>query len=86
VSEDDGVMGRRGEFDDGSHGGDTAGQGTHVATSIPQQAQAPAVFSPGSILQIPNVIKSANGMSQGTYSKALPQQAMMRTTTGYGTD
>jgi hypothetical protein len=76
------AMSRRGEFDDGSHGGDETGAGMHPATSI--QQGVPAEFSPDSILQIPNVIKSMNGMSEGTYSKSLPMQAMMRSTTGYG--
>jgi hypothetical protein len=75
-------MSRRGEFDDGNHGGDALGVNTHAASSIQQGVQAD--FNPGSILQLPNVIQSANGMSEGTYSKSLPMQAMMRNTTGYG--
>lgn len=73
---------RRGEFDAGNHGGDMVGAGMHPATSV-QQGVQPG-FAPDSILQIPNVIKSMNGMSAGTYSKSLPMQSMMRTTTGYG--
>jgi hypothetical protein len=76
-------MGRRGAFDDGSHGGEVVGAGTHAASSI--QQNVPAQFSPGSVLQIPNMIQSINGMSQGTYSKSLPMQSMMRNATGYGT-
>lgn len=76
------AMSRRAEFDDGSHGGDTTGTGTHAASSI--QQGVPAEFSPDSILQLPNMIKPMNGMSEGTYSKSLPMQAMMRSTTGYG--
>jgi hypothetical protein len=76
-------MSRRSEFDDGSHGGDVVGAGTHAASSIQQQVQPG--FAPDSILQIPNVIKSMNGMSQQTYSKSLPMQSMMRNATGYGT-
>ena len=49
-----------------------------------QQGVQPG-FAPDSILQIPNVIKSPNGMSEGTYSKSLPMQSMMRQATGYGT-
>lgn len=75
--------GRRGEFDDGNHGGDVVGAGTHAASSIQQQVQPG--FSPGSVLQIPNMIQSVNGMSAQTYSKSLPMQSMMRNATGYGT-
>lgn len=78
-----GSSSRRGDFDDGSHGGDVLGAGTHAATSI-QQGVQPG-FDPGSILQIPNIIKSMNGMSAQTYSKSLPMQSMMRNATGYGT-
>jgi hypothetical protein len=73
---------RRGEFDDGSHGGDTVGSGMHQATSV-QQGVQPG-FAPDSILQIPNILKSMNGMSDSTYSKSLPMQSMMRNSTGYG--
>lgn len=76
-------QGRRGAFDDGNHGGDQVGAGTHAASSI-QQGVQPG-FSPGSVLQIPNMIQSVNGMSAGTYSKSLPMQSMMRNATGYGT-
>ena len=74
--------GRQNTFQDGAHGGDVVGAGTHVATSI--QQNVPSQFSPGSVLQIPNMIQSVNGMSQGTYSKSLPMQSMMRNATGYG--
>ena len=76
-------MGRQGTFQDGAHGGEVVGAGTHAATSI--QQNVPAQFSPGSVLQIPNMIQSVNGMSAGTYSKSLPMQSMMRNATGYGT-
>jgi hypothetical protein len=77
------AVGRRDTFNDGAHGGDTVGAGTHAASSI-QQGVQPG-FSPGSVLQIPNMIQSVNGMSSGTYSKSLPMQSMMRNATGYGT-
>ncbi len=77
------AVGRRDAFDDGAHGGDIVGAGTHAASSI--QQGVPAQFSPGSVLQIPNMIQSINGMSAGTYSKSLPMQSMMRNATGYGT-
>lgn len=73
------ATGRRGEFDDGSHGGDIIGTGTHLATSI-QQNISP-MFSPGSVLHLPNMIRPINGMSVNTYNKALPMQSMLRSTT-----
>lgn len=73
---------RMGAFGDGAHGGDTVGSRMHAASSM--QSNVPVGFTPGSILQLPNQIKSMNGMSPSTYSGALPQQAMLRTTTGLG--
>jgi hypothetical protein len=83
VANTDTMSSRRSEFMDGSHGGDIVGAGTHAASSI--QQNVPSQFSPGSVLQIPNMIQSVNGMSAGTYSKSLPMQSMMRNATGYGT-
>lgn len=54
----------------------------HLATSI--QQGIPAEFSPGSILQLPNVIRSSNGMSENTYARALPMMSWMRQATGGG--
>ena len=66
-------------FTDGAHGGDSLGSQMHLATSI--QQGVPAEFSPGSVLQLPNVIRTANGMSSGTYQRALPMMSWMRQTT-----
>lgn len=70
---------RNAAFGDGQHGGDTLGVGTHAASSI--QQNVPPQFGPGSVLQLPNVIKTANGMSPGTYSKAQPLMSWMQSTT-----
>lgn len=42
----------------------------------------PTSFTPGSVLELPNVIRPVNGSSQSTYNQAQPQMAMMRSTTG----
>lgn len=75
-----GYEGRTSAFGDGAHGGDMVGAGTHPATSV-QQNVSPA-FGPMSVLQLPNMIQPVNGMSSSTYDKSLPQQAMLRQTTG----
>ena len=65
-------------------GGVNGSGGTHVATSMPAPvnttpaAQASPTFTPSSVLELPNVIRSVNGMSDQTFQKSLPQQAMMR--------
>lgn len=66
-----------------------SGAGMHVASSLapPVNTSAPAMpgptsFTPGSVLELPNVIRPVNGSSQSTYNQAQPQMAMMRSTTG----
>src|ERR1700729_1705770 len=67
---------RVGSFADGMHGGDMVGAGMHPASSIQQNVQPG--LQPGSVLELPNVIRSINGSSPETYQKAQPQEAMMR--------
>jgi hypothetical protein len=71
-----GGMGRADSFADGMHGGDMTGAGMHPATSI-QQNVSPGL-QPGSVLELPNVIRSINGQSDQTYQKSQPMESMMR--------
>lgn len=71
-----GGMGRMDSFADGAHGGDMAGAGTHPASSIQQNVQPG--LQPGSVLELPNVIRSINGASADTYQKSQPMMSMMR--------
>ncbi len=68
--------GRTAEFDGGRYGGGT----THLATSM--QQNVPAEFSPSSVLMLPNLVRPVNAMSEGTYNRVLPMEAMIRRQTG----
>lgn len=63
--------------------GGASGTGLNTATSM--QQSVPRAFRPDSVLQLPNVIKTDNGMSPMTYAKSMPQEAMLRRT-AYGTN
>lgn len=71
-----GAPNRPGEFMDGMHSGENIGAGTHMASSI--QQFAPTQFHPGSILALPNELKTGNGMAMSTFQSAQPYDSSMR--------
>jgi hypothetical protein len=61
----------------GMPGGATLNTATSMQENVVHQ------FHVASVLNLPNLIPTVNGMSQETYNQTKPQQAMLRELTGY---